>query len=187
VLDDGRLTDGKGRTVDFSNTIVILTSNLGSDLLLQAQAQAPGVSLSPETLEGVMNIVRRHFRPEFLNRLDDIVVFSPLSAANLQSIVRMLLSQLQTRLEAYNLRLAVDDKAVDYILAKSYEPAYGARPIKRFIEKFLTTKISRELVSGNLPANSNVTFTVNSAGSLHLDVYHFVDSDEELAAAQSGQ
>jgi ATP-dependent Clp protease ATP-binding subunit ClpB len=183
VLDDGHLTDGKGRTVDFSNTIVILTSNLGSNLLLQAQEKAPGSSLSAETQQSVMNIVRQHFRPEFLNRLDDILVFSPLSTTNLRLIVRVLLLQLQARLEAHNLQLDVDDKAVDYILAQSYEPAYGARPIRRFIEHVLTTELSRQLVSGNLPANSNVTFTVNSAGSLHLDVHHYVDSDEELAAA----
>jgi ATP-dependent Clp protease ATP-binding subunit ClpB len=161
VLDDGRLTDSKGRTIDFTNTVIIMTSNLGSEHLLEAayEAMKTGV-MSPElatkTRNKVMTAVRKHFRPEFLNRLDDQVIFKPLTEADLAKIIHNLLGELATRLKDRDITLEIDKSAVTHILSTAYDPAFGARPLKRFLEKHVVTGLSRMLIAETLPEHSLV-------------------------------
>ena len=165
VLDDGRLTDSQGRTVDFTNTIIIMTSNIGSRVLLDAAASSAS-SLSgiadaafaiPESARRqVMDAVRQHFRPEFLNRLDDIVIFTPLSRQHLASIVHMQLAGLQARLDKRSISLKLHDSALDFVLQQGYDPAYGARPLRRYIEKEISTNLSRMILSDQLLDYSQV-------------------------------
>jgi len=158
VLDDGRLTDGSGRTVDFKNTVLILTSNLGSEDLLNNITSTGDIT--DEAREKVMQAVRRHFKPEFLNRLDDIVIFQPLTYDNLRDITRLQIAEVAKRLQAVNRNtLEADDKAIDFILKESYDPNYGARPIRRYIEKSLVTQLSRLLISGTVPDRSTIRIT----------------------------
>jgi len=155
VLDDGRLTDGQGRTVNFTNTVIIMTSNLGSEYLLEG---APGqTSLSEQVKNKVMNSVKRHFRPEFLNRLDDIVVFAPLSVKDLHEIVQIQVAALSKRLTSRDITVTIDNSATEYILSQAYDPVYGARPLKRFLEKHLVTAISKMLISGELVDHTELT------------------------------
>mmetsp|Transcript_14655 Transcript_14655/g.57512 ORF Transcript_14655/g.57512 Transcript_14655/m.57512 type:complete len:880 (+) Transcript_14655:40-2679(+) len=142
VLDDGRLTDGQGRTVDFSNTVIIMTSNLGSQYLLQGSVE--------EARDNVMAAVRAHFRPEFLNRLDDIILFSSLNQSDLLNVARLQLAGLSRLLNERQIVLRVDDSALQVILEKAYNPAYGARPLRRYIEKVVGTSISKLIIRGTL-------------------------------------
>jgi ATP-dependent Clp protease ATP-binding subunit ClpB len=162
VLDDGRLTDGQGKTVDFSNTVIIFTSNLGSGELLDLYEQARGTNATEDEMavqaeDLVMTAVRGHFRPELVNRLDDIIVFRPLSPPMLRSIVRLQATRLEKRLAEKHILLDLDDEAVDAIIAVAYEPAFGARPLKRFLEKEVVTELSVMLLSGKLGENSRVS------------------------------
>ena len=145
VLDDGRLTDGQGRTVDFANTVIIMTSNLGAEHLL-AGVQPNGF-ISDEVEAEVLTTVKRHFRPEFLNRLDDIVVFKPLTTDQLTTIVDLLIADLNRHLAKRRLRLELDDAARDYIVQNSFDPIYGARPMRRYVEKQIGTELGRQLVA----------------------------------------
>lgn len=177
VLDDGRLTDGQGKTVDFSNTVVIMTSNLGSQFLSPDAVRASTEdslasdpdgrrvrqklmdvrgSLPEPVKENVMNVVRGHFRPEFLNRLDDIIIFNPLGMDALREVVRLQARVLGERLSDKNIDLIMDDSAIDFILRESYTPEYGARPIRRYLEKTVTNELSRALVASELQNNSYV-------------------------------
>jgi len=161
VLDDGRLTDGQGRTVDFSNTVIILTSNLGAEFLLAALAKADprskeGIKLDETTRRDVLGVVKKHFRPEFLNRLDDIVVFSPLSHANLSHIVHLQLANISKRLAERNISLDLSQTAIQHILTVAYDPIYGARPLRRYLEKNIGTQLSRMLISRELQDASTV-------------------------------
>lgn len=152
VLDEGRLTDGKGKTVDFSNTVVILTSNLGAEHLLNLG----GGPLTPGAVNAVMETVRGHFRPEFLNRLDEVVVFSPLGQENLQKVVQKQALELARRLTEKDIHLTVTEGACKQVLAESYNPVYGARPIRRYLEKNIITPLSKRILSGQLPEHSKV-------------------------------
>ena len=152
VLDDGRLTDGQGRTIDFKNTVIIMTSNLGSSHLFSSE----NYDIAKEK---VMEVVRKHFRPEFLNRLDDIVVFTPLGKDDLLNVARLQLSSLTKRLNERNIVLRVDNDGLQCILDDAYDPAYGARPLRRYIEKNIGTTISRMIISGQLTENSVVTIS----------------------------
>lgn len=134
ILDDGRLTDSKGRTVNFSNCIVILTSNLGSEILLQAAQHPNAPGSSPAAVrERVMSVVRSHFRPEFLNRLDDIAIFDPLGPQQLLGVARIQASELATRLTPKNISLHVTDAALQLAVSKAYDAAFGARPLRRWL------------------------------------------------------
>merc|ERR1711975_139307 len=155
LLDEGRLTDSQGRTVDFSNVVVIMTSNLGSDILLSG-SNSDG-TLKAGVREQVLGVVQRHFRPEFLNRLDDIVVFSPLSKEDLRKIATLLLENLEARLEDKEIQLALTDRGLDIILKDSYDARYGARPMRRYMEKRVGTHLSKMLISGELSPKSIVT------------------------------
>lgn len=148
VLDDGRLTDGQGRTVDFSNVVVIMTSNLGAEHLLEN----PGNFAVAK--ERVLQVVKKKLRPEFLNRLDDMVVFHPLSQVNLREIVHIQLKSVTKRLADRNISLKISDKAIDTILAEAYDPLYGARPLRRYLEKHIVTHISKLLIGGELADNT---------------------------------
>eukprot|EP01123_Difflugia_compressa_P003530 TRINITY_DN1464_c0_g2_i1.p1 TRINITY_DN1464_c0_g2~~TRINITY_DN1464_c0_g2_i1.p1 ORF type:complete len:912 (+),score=243.43 TRINITY_DN1464_c0_g2_i1:113-2848(+) len=155
VLDDGRLTDGQGRTVDFSNVVVIMTSNLGAEHMLKDVKD--DTVLSQSTKDKVLFEVKRHFRPEFLNRLDDIIVFNPLSRTDLRQIVTLQLTSLSKRLEEKDIVLNLTPSGLDAILAASYNPVYGARPIRRYLEKNVGTELSKMLISEQLPNHSVVT------------------------------
>jgi len=148
VLDDGRLTDNQGRVVDFKNTIIIMTSNIGSDYLLEGVDSNGNIEESVQ--EEIMEQVRRTFRPEFLNRIDEIVMFKPLQRDEIFKIIELQLDEIRGKLEERMIQIEVTDEAKDYILDKSYSPIYGARPVKRFLQKELETKISRLLIKGDI-------------------------------------
>lgn len=148
ILDDGRVTDSQGRTVDFKNTIIILTSNLGSDYILDG-IDENGV-ISGEAREQVNRVLKGHFRPEFLNRLDEVVFYKPLTKKEIYPIIDLMLGDLRSRLKSKQLDVAVTDRAKDYIVKEGYDPVYGARPLKRFIQRSLETMIARTIISGNI-------------------------------------
>ena len=148
LLDDGRLTDSQGRTVDFKNTVVIMTSNIGSDYLLSG-INAQG-EIDEEVRDRVMGDLSRHFRPEFLNRVDDVVLFKPLKADDIVRIIDLTVAAIQKRLDDRNIKLGVTDAAKRLIAEKSYTPEYGARPVKRYLQKVVETQVGRMLVSGSL-------------------------------------
>lgn len=158
ILDDGRVTDSKGRTVSFANTIIIMTSNLGSDILLQAsqQASASSHAVTPAVRAQVMSVARGFFRPEFLNRLDDIVIFEPLGQEQLLGVARMLANELSTRLQPKNISLKLTDAALQLAVSKAYDRTYGARPLRRWLEQNVITDLSRMMVAGTLAENSDV-------------------------------
>ncbi len=147
VLDDGRVTDSKGRTVDFKNTVIIMTSNLGSDIILDGIGEDG--EINEQAREGVNALLRRTFRPEFLNRLDEIVFYKPLTKDDIGKIVELLFRDLEKRLADRHIRLVVEDSAKDYIIDTAYSPIYGARPIKRFIQSEAETIIARKLIADN--------------------------------------
>jgi len=146
VLDDGRLTDSHGRTVDFKNTIVIMTSNIGSDILLSG-IDAEG-RIKPDARDAVMRELSSHFRPEFLNRLDDVVLFSPLSQADIERIVDLMMAEVRARLEDQGMKLEVTEAARALIAREGYDPVYGARPLKRFIQREVETPTPRAILRG---------------------------------------
>ena len=161
VLDDGRITDAQGRTVDFRNTVIIMTSNLGSQYLLQ-DATAAG-EIKPEVRELVMGELNGHFRPEFLNRVDDIVLFHPLGLAQIERIVDLLLDELRRRLAEQRIALELTEEARRLIAAEGYDPVYGARPLRRFISHEVETKIGRALLGGDV--REGVTILVDARDS----------------------
>ncbi|NLF59446.1 MAG: AAA domain-containing protein, partial [Candidatus Hydrogenedens sp.] len=150
LLDDGRLTDNQGRTVDFRNTVVIMTSNLGSEIF---NGEADAGEAQAELVRGVL---RRHFRPEFLNRIDDIVVFHPLDREHIRKIVDVQLARLAKRLEERQLTLELSPGAGDLLAAEGYDPVYGARPLKRAIQRLVLDPLAREILSGNIPDGATV-------------------------------
>lgn len=155
VLDDGRLTDSKGRVVDFKNTVMIMTSNIGSQLLLEGVTSEG--KIPEEIKEQVLTILRGSFKPEFLNRIDDTILFTPLSLDNVVGIVDKLVSQVTKRLEHQEIYLTLSDEAKRWIANEAYEPAYGARPLKRFITKEVETPLAKEIISGRITPKTNVT------------------------------
>lgn len=148
VLDDGRITDSRGRTVDFKNTIIILTSNLGSEYLLDGVAKDG--TINPESENAVMELLKNSFRPEFLNRLDEIVLFRPLTRDNMDGIISLLVQEMNARLADRNIVIELTDKARSYIADTAYDPAYGARPLRRFLQKHVETLVARELLKDNV-------------------------------------
>jgi ATP-dependent Clp protease ATP-binding subunit ClpB len=144
VLDDGRLTDGQGRVVDFRNTLIVMTSNLGSDILVNMDPEADVEAVRPL----VLDVVRRHFRPEFLNRIDEMILFHRLDQAHMHDIVRIQLKGLEKLLADREMTLSIDEAALNYLAEKGFDPAYGARPLKRVIQKLLVDGIAREILAG---------------------------------------
>ncbi len=161
ILDDGRVTDSQGRTVDFKNTIIILTSNLGSDIITEG---IENDEISAAAKESVTALLKRSFRPEFINRLDEIVMFKPLLHSEIDSIVEILLERLKARLKAENLTLSVTDRAKAYISDNGYDPVYGARPLKRFIQSYAETPIARYILEKNPREGSVLTLDASDKG-----------------------
>ncbi len=158
VLDDGRITDSQGRTVDFKNTIIILTSNLGSQALLEGIG--PNGEITQAARDNVTALLHRTFRPEFLNRLDDIVFYKPLTKDNMYSIIDLLTKSLAERMAEKSLKLEITDEAKDYIIDHSYDPAFGARPIKRYLQSHVETLIARTIIAGELTEGETVEVRV---------------------------
>ena len=167
VLDDGRITDSQGRTVDFKNTILIMTSNIGSQYLLDG-IEADG-SIRQEAQDKVMEQLRGSFRPEFLNRLDEIIMFKPLTKDNIGSIVDLMMKDLNKRLADQDIKLELDSSAKEYIIDGGYDPIYGARPLKRFLQKNVETLAARLILSGKVGMEDVILFTVK-AGELVAEV-----------------
>ena len=171
VLDDGRITDSQGRTVDFKNTVIILTSNLGSDLILEdlEKSRANGKNeLSDEAKSAIDQLLKRQFRPEFLNRLDDIVYYKSLTKQEIGSIVDLMLADLRKRLADKQLNLVVTDAAKDAIIDGGYDPIYGARPLKRYIQAHVETMIAKEIIGGAHVAGDTLTVDADAEGKLVL-------------------
>ena len=162
VLDDGRITDSQGRTVDFKNTVIILTSNLGSSMILDGIT--PSGEISEEARRDVSELLKRSFRPEFLNRLDEIVFYKPLTRENIYGIVDLLISDLDRRLKDKQLGIKVTQRAKDFIMDSAYDPTYGARPLKRFIQSHLETLLAREIIGGNIEPDSVLTVDYDGTG-----------------------
>jgi ATP-dependent Clp protease ATP-binding subunit ClpB len=158
ILDDGRLTDSHGRTVDFKNTIVIMTSNLGASLLLDGIGEHG--EFEPGVEDQVMETLRRHFRPEFLNRVDDTVLFKPLQLEQLKKIIDLLLISLRKRLEERKITLTMTDKARTFVAESAYDPVYGARPLRRYLQAHLETPLAKEIISGRLAEGQDVVVGV---------------------------
>ncbi len=163
VLDAGRLTDSQGRTVDFRNTVIIMTSNIGSDALIDGM-QSSGV-ISAALRENVLGQLRRSFRPEFLNRIDEIVLFSPLSKAVVARIVDLILAELEGRLSERRIQIRLSDAVRAHILKESYDPQYGARPVRRYVQRTLETALGRALLAGEIRDRSCVTVELAPAGA----------------------
>ena len=171
VLDDGRITDSQGRTVDFKNTVIILTSNLGSDLILEdlEKSRAMGKNeLSEEAKNAIDQLLKRQFRPEFLNRLDDIVYYKSLTKQEIGSIVDLMLADLRRRLADKQLNLVVTDAAKNAIIDGGYDPIYGARPLKRYIQAHVETMIAKEIIGGSHAAGDTLTVDADAEGKLIL-------------------
>ena len=165
VLDDGRLTDNKGRTVDFKNTIIIMTSNIGSMDLIEGIDD--NGNISDESRNSVMDELKARFKPEFLNRIDDIVMFKPLTKDDIYKIIEKQVSLLQKQLEDRQITIEIDESAEDLIIDKAYDVLYGARPVKRFIESNVETKLGRELIKGTVTDKDTVIIT-NVDGELGI-------------------
>ncbi len=159
MLDDGRLTDGQGRTVDFKNTVIIMTSNIGSRYLLEG---VQGDSIPDSVRESVMAELRKSFRPEFLNRIDETILFKPLTLEEITKIVDLLLADLNKRLADRRVTVKLDKKAHEWAAERGYDPVFGARPLKRFLQRNIETKLARALLSGDVTEGSNLTFIVRA-------------------------
>ena len=173
ILDDGRATDSQGRTVDFKNTVIIMTSNIGSQYLMD-EALDPGVpasaGMTETTRNSVMSALRGHFRPEFLNRVDDIVIFKPLTLDEITSIVNLLVEDLRHRLADQRIGLEVTDAAKRHIAEAGYDPVYGARPLKRYLQRHVETRVGRALISGDAGEGSTVVIDVDPDDGLRISV-----------------
>ncbi|MBP3305482.1 MAG: AAA family ATPase, partial [Oscillospiraceae bacterium] len=165
VLDDGRITDSQGRTVDFKNTIIILTSNLGSEYLLNG-IRADG-SIEESAKEQVEALLRRSFRPEFLNRLDEIVFYKPLTKENVTKIIDLQIAKLNQRLEEQQIKCCLTEAAKSFIVDSAYDPQYGARPLRRFVQHTVETMLSKKLLRGEILPGQTVTVDVRN-GELEM-------------------
>jgi len=174
VLDEGRLTDGQGRTVDFRNTLIIMTSNLGAEFLTSLGEQDQVASVEPQ----VMDVVRGHFRPEFLNRVDEIILFQRLKRSEMDAIVDIQLARLERLLYARKITLELDESARSWLAEKGYDPAYGARPLKRVIQRHVQDPLAEKILAGEVPDKSVVHTT---AGSDRLLLSIDQNKDDEAA------
>ena len=161
LLDDGRLTDNQGRTVDFKNTIVIMTSNIGSNYLIDGIRQDG--TIDADVKQKVQDETKKYFRPEFLNRIDEIVVFSPLTEDQIVKIIDLGMKDIEHRLEERNIKLSLTEAAKKFIADESYDPAYGARPVKRFLQRSVETELAGEIIRGTVKDGDSVI--IDSDGS----------------------
>ena len=160
VLDDGRITDSQYRTVDFKNTIIILTSNIGSSYLLEGIDD--NGDINPQNVNLVMEDLRAHFRPEFLNRLDEIIMFKPLTKGNIRNIIDLLIKDLNKRLEDKELHLELTEAAIDFITEEAYDPLYGARPLKRYLQKHVETLTAKLILSDAVHQTDTIVIDVEN-------------------------
>jgi len=175
LLDDGRLTDNQGRTVDFKNTVIIMTSNIGSTQLMEGMTRDGKI---PEGVRReVLALLRTVFRPEFLNRVDDVVIFSPLSVEQVEKIVDIQLRDLRKRLEEHMVKLELAPEAVHQIAVTSYDPVFGARPVKRFIQKHVETELGKKMIQGSVPDGSTVRLLARG-GHLEFEILPPARSEE---------
>ncbi|MDP3857591.1 MAG: AAA family ATPase, partial [Stagnimonas sp.] len=156
VLDDGRLTDGQGRTVDFRNTVIVMTSNLGSQLIQELMQQEATRGDYAAIKEGVMAVVGQHFRPEFINRIDEAVVFHPLGQAQIRSIAAIQTRRLVARLAERSIGIQFSDAALDHLATAGYDPIYGARPLKRAVQAEVENPLAREILDGKFAAGDTI-------------------------------
>ena len=164
VLDDGRITDSQGRTVDFKNTIIILTSNIGSIHMLDGIDE--NGNFSPECEQAVMSELRASFRPEFLNRLDEIIMFKPLTRENITGIIDLMVADLNKRLADKDVTISLTDAAKSYIVEHGYDPSYGARPLRRYLQKTVETLSAKLLLSGSVGPEDEIVIDVDSREGL---------------------
>lgn len=167
MLDDGRITDSQGRLVDFKNTVIIMTSNIGSQFLLEQSGNEDGISEGAR--KNVMGHLRNHFRPEFLNRVDEIILFKPLQLNEIKSIVVKILDELQDRLSNQHIQVTISEDAKEFIAINGFDPVYGARPLKRYIQRNVETKLAKEIIAGRIHDKSVVQITINGEG-LQLEI-----------------
>lgn len=160
VLDDGRITDSQGRTVDFKNTILIMTSNLGADYLLEGIEE--NGEITPECEAHVMGELRGNFRPEFLNRLDEIILFKPLTKNNIGGIIRLLMEDLNLRLTEREISVKLSEKAEQFIVDNGYDPVYGARPLKRYLQKTVETLAAKLILASEVGAGDTIYIDVEN-------------------------
>jgi ATP-dependent Clp protease ATP-binding subunit ClpB len=177
LLDDGRLTDSQGHTVDFRNTVVIMTSNIGSPLLIEGLGADE--QLTQVAREGVMAELRRHFRPEFLNRVDDMVLFKPLTLQEIKEVVALMVGELRARLAVRHIELEISAAAREHIARQGFDPVYGARPLRRYLQRELETRIGRALIGGEIEDGAQIF--VDIEGDLlvvrHDEHHQAVDGD----------
>jgi ATP-dependent Clp protease ATP-binding subunit ClpB len=166
ILDDGRITDSQGRTVDFKNTIIIMTSNIGSEYLLEG-INAFG-EITEKTEAAVMELLKSYFRPEFLNRIDEVVLYKPLNKEAIGQIVTLLLKDLQKRLEERRITVTLTQQAIDAVIEMGFDPAYGARPLKRYLQKHIETMVGKEIIKGNVHEGQTITIDVDPNGDFYM-------------------
>jgi len=185
ILEEGKLTDSLGRVVDFKNTIVLMTSNVGAETI-RKQSTVGFSTITDESSyekmrEKILEEAKKLFRPEFLNRLDDIIVFRSLTKPDLIKILQLEVNKVATRLKHRNIKLVLDDKANDFLVEKGYDPAYGARPMRRAVEKYLEDPLAEEILKGNFIDNEPIIVTVEN----DRIVFRQVPSSENAVAGQS--
>jgi ATP-dependent Clp protease ATP-binding subunit ClpB len=167
VLDDGRLTDNKGRTANFRNTLIIMTSNIGSHLIWENMKEYDdnkAEEVHEKTRNMVFDLLKQTLRPEFLNRIDEIIMFKPLTSDNIRDIVKLQLNDLQLKLSANNIRIEFTDKAVNWLAQQGYDPQYGARPLKRLIQKNILNEISRMIIGQEVSKNQLIIIDAERSG-----------------------
>jgi ATP-dependent Clp protease ATP-binding subunit ClpB len=167
ALDDGRITDSQGRVVDFKNTVIIMTSNIGSHFLLDRRDNEMGIS--EDTRDNVMNQLRAHFRPEFLNRIDETILFKPLSLGEIKNIVVKMMKELQKRVRQQHIDISIREDAKEFIAENGFDPIYGARPLKRYIQRNIETKLAREIIAGRVHEHSSVEIVIEN-GEVSLKI-----------------
>jgi ATP-dependent Clp protease ATP-binding subunit ClpB len=167
ALDDGRITDSQGRIVDFKNTVIIMTSNIGSHFLLERNENE--IEISETTREKVLGQLKSHFRPEFLNRIDETILFKPLSLTEIKDIVVKMMKELQNRLKEQDIEVTITDSAKEFIAVNGFDPIYGARPLKRFIQRNIETKLAREIIAGNVQDHSIISVSTEN-GELTISI-----------------
>jgi ATP-dependent Clp protease ATP-binding subunit ClpB len=166
VLDDGRMTDGQGRTVDFKNTVIVMTSNLGSQMIQEMSGRAYS-----DIKSAVMEEVKTHFRPEFINRIDEVVVFHPLDEKHIKSIARIQLQYLEERLEKLEIALKISDPAIAALAQAGFDPVYGARPLKRAIQTQIENPLAKKILNGEFAVKDTIKVDYND-GSMIFSKYH---------------
>ena len=169
VLDDGRITDSQGRTVDFKNTILIMTSNIGAQYLLDGIDGAGNIS--EEAQKATMEDLRSHFRPEFLNRLDETIMFKPLTKDNIGGIIKLIVDDLNSRLSEREISIRLTDAAQNYIIDEPYDPIYGARPLKRYVQKYVETLSAKLILEDRVKPHDTIEFDVQG-GELIASAKH---------------